>query len=210
MKVYIIASTPRCGSNWLCAWLRGCGAGNPREYFHRDTWLEEIIAHNPPDIRCVKVFWNHVLRRNNSNPGEFLDSAVRQLSEGQPVEWVYLSRRDKLRQAVSLLRVHNGGGWTQIRTPRQDVSLDYDPITIQLNLRYLNGLALDWLYYFKSRQITPLQVVYEDMCADIEREVKRVLFHIGVGEYQAVDIPLRKQAGQDVERLVTRYRAEVG
>jgi LPS sulfotransferase NodH len=204
VRAYIIAGTPRSGSSWLCAWLHGCGAGNPREWINRHApgdWFQQMAQHNPPFILALKVFWVH-LERNRMGPEDIL------YRMGPDARWVYLDRRDKLRQALSLARVRaSNGKWTQHTQhgPVTPIPIPFDPDRIASDIRELEESAQQWRRFFDAQTIDPLAIYYEDMQADVRPVVRQVLAHIGAGVFREVDITLQKQAGEDVELLVKRY-----
>jgi len=203
MSNYIIAASPRTGSNWLCHWLRSCNAGTPREYLERydHDWFAHMWRASANGVLAVKIFWHHIAKIN-LHPAAYLNAHARLM---EPLQWVFLDRKDKLRQAVSLQRVWAGGTWSQCRGERVDIPLEYNRQGIDNKIRYLQLLADNWRNYFQSRGIAPLEITYEDMCADEHGTVKRVLAHIGVGGFHLVEARFQKQAGEDVERMVRMY-----
>lgn len=207
---YIIAGTPRTGSNWLCAWLSGCGAGNPREYINRhqlDKWYGVMETSNPPFINALKVFWGHLVNTKET-PAEYM-RFVWQRMGGEAVRWVYLDRLDIVRQAASLARVRVTGHWARGAQlgPREDVVIPFNPEQIERDIATLQEHKAHWQAFFERHEIMPLEITYEAMQADMQGVVKAVLSHIGVGIYRDVAVPYQKQAGKDVELIVRRYHA---
>lgn len=97
---YIIAATPRSGSNYLCGWLRNCGAGNAREWLNKglgNRWADVMRDENPPNVRAAKIFYHHAERYMRHAPDNMLDLVTLEMYRVAPVKWVYLTRRDKVR-----------------------------------------------------------------------------------------------------------------
>lgn len=206
MKAYIIAGVVRSGTNWLNDWLRQCGCGNPREWLncgYGRKWFSGMWCGQKDGVLAVKIFWHHLVGMNQYQPGEYLNHYIGLMGD---VRWVFVYRLDHLRQAISLCRVHAGGGWTQpARQRRREIDISYDPKMIDHNINYIRWQEENWRGYFDKRGIQPLTITYEDMITDMPKTVNRVIDHVGVGELRDVKSKLQKQSGEDVERIVRLY-----
>jgi len=180
-----------------------------------------------PDARGAKVHWSHVenlARRVSSldgalaaDPGQLLDEVFSGVTAH-----IWLHRRDRLRQAVSYVRAQNSGLWwrqssdpdrgIQAEPGRDDSAPAADPADVMRAVELFRTHDAAWSRYFEARGLRPLRVAYEDLVADYERVVGRVLQHIGAGLPAGGKIPpprLARQADDYSEDLVTRIRASI-
>jgi len=234
-RAYIVCSTQRSGSTYLCKLLASTGvAGNPQEYFearaetgsppHPGYFLaglsrtgagirDDVRPTDAPeysDLRAVDGWEAHLERTfrlgttdngvfatklmSNQLPDleqhaaalpEFAGLAGSELLErllGHP-SYVWMRRRDKVRQAVSMWRALQTRTWRREHsagdgeTPR----LSYSFGGIEHLRRRLSADDQAWGRYFLHSLIAPLELVYEDdVSADPAGAVARVLAHIGV------------------------------
>jgi len=131
MTTYMIAFTARSGSTLLCDYLTANGLGYPTEYFQHpfgvaNKWHYDQLGCPPDDfmgfvsrllvlranngIFGAKITWdqkNALLEEANRYNSTFHDMG--DLSPG--IKWIYLRRRDKVAQAVSLWRAAKTGRW---------------------------------------------------------------------------------------------------
>jgi trehalose 2-sulfotransferase len=237
---FIVCCVPRTGSWLLSETLQSMGiCGRPREYFdpatrHRylnswdmpqgtafDEFFERVKteATTPNGVFGVKVHWYQfedlmqklrslpTLRKVPTRP--LLNSLLPNL------HYIYLTRRDKLRHAVSYARASETKLWWEVdpamgparcvlaRTPRFDVA----------RLDRLLYKILDherrWRHFFSQQSIDPLTLHYEDLVKDHVGEARRVLSYLGLPAPHDLVIPkprLRKQADSLSESWVRRYR----
>jgi LPS sulfotransferase NodH len=134
---YTIAFTLRSGSNLLCDYLTANGFGRPNEYFQhslepatpRDfsTALQRLLTeHSVNGIFGAKVTWDQ--------KNWFVDAIRRHFGSDDGVDflsprhrWIFLRRRDKVEQAVSVFRAKESGAWTSAQQPGTGAaSTEYD------------------------------------------------------------------------------------
>lgn len=234
-RAYIVCSTQRSGSTYLCRLLASTGvAGNPQEYFearaetgsppHPGYFLaglprtgagirDDSRPTNAPeysDLRAVdgweahlartfrmgttangvfatKLMWNQLpdLEQHAAALPEFAGLTGSDLLErlfGHP-SYVWIRRRDKVRQAVSLWRALQTRTW-RLEHPAEDgetPSLAYSFRGIEHLRRRLTADDEAWGRHFLYSLIEPLELFYEDeVSLDSARAVARVLAYIGV------------------------------
>src|SRR5437867_2650522 len=191
---YTIVFTPRSGSNLLCDFLRANGLGQPSEYFQhplgvaKDCFQERGVA--PDDFKTfltrlvteksqngifgVKLTWDHknvlvgALRRHFGRNDGLLALSPRH-------RWVYLQRRDKIGQAISLWRASKSGIWTS-STPRSGEAdeLEYDFFRLLSLLQAILTEEYLWEGFFQKEGIEPVRVLYEDLLREPAAAVLRV------------------------------------
>jgi trehalose 2-sulfotransferase len=238
-RCYWICSTPRTGSQFLCEILKTTGLlGTPEEYFQRDhcsllferfgafdyeTYLNKVLGQTstPNGVFGAKVMG-----------GPYLEDFFRQLralpsqmgSQGSNPEfaaelfpglrYIWLTRRDKLRQAISLSKALQTGVWQSHVGSKESLC---SPVFSWEAVNQLMGrLALDettWQEYFTSAGVEPLSLVYEDLIRSPESTVRRIL------EYLDISIPSdwsldgsrsrsQRLADDESERWVEAFRRQ--
>ncbi|WP_127110801.1 Stf0 family sulfotransferase [Pararhodobacter zhoushanensis] len=194
-KVYIISMTGRCGSTWLASELACFGnAGRPSEYFS-----EQRIPHEHKDIdfSSVEEFLESLIQKGRTGEtfGFKIDAnRLRWLSEIidikasfsslEPV-WIDMRRRNIVKQGISFLRAKQTGVWHVFQGSGRSV----DASKIQNGAFEDNALwseinrirdAEEWLdSFYRSNDIRPMRIVYEDMVDSSAIIIRRILFRIG-------------------------------
>lgn len=232
---YIVCSTQRSGSTYLCRLLAGTGvAGNPQEFFEAraetgmpphpgyflaglprtgagirdDLRMTEAPAYS--DLRTVDGWEAHLERTfalGTTPNGVFATKLMfNQLPDveqhaaavegfaglrgvelldalfGEP-RYVWMRRRDKVRQAISLWRALQTRVW---RLDHPDAAggepqLRYSFDGIEHLRRRLSADDAGWARFFAGAGIEPLELVYEeDVEPDPGGAVRRVLAWVGV------------------------------
>ena len=237
-RAYWICCTPRTGSALLCQLLRATGvAGRPEEYFWRDneplyrarwhvtsydSYLERAIEEGttPNGIFGAKVgagvHLSHFFHQLCTLP-QFeaaTPSLCAILSALFPdLKCIWLTRRNKVRQAVSWWKAVQSHIWVQHATevPRTAPPLTYHFAAIdQLTNESLMQDAA-WAECFTAWHIKPLTIVYEDFIDDYAGTVAHLLRYLEVSDPYVLDetaITLARQADSLSEAWVQRYREE--
>ncbi len=253
IRAYIVCSTQRSGSTYLCRLLAGTGvAGNPEEYFEaraetglppppgyflaglprtgagiRDDprptdappysdlrtlngWeahLERTFAlgTTPNGVFATKLMWNQlpdveqhaaaVEDLTGLTGAELLDSLF-----GDP-QYVWMRRRDRVRQAISLWRALQTRVW-RLEHPGGDggkPQLHYSFEGIEHLRRRLTADDESWGRFFVRSGIEPLELFYEeDVEPDPAEAVQRVLALVGV------EVPARWRPAAETVRQSDR------
>jgi LPS sulfotransferase NodH len=236
---YLICTTPRSGSWLLSDALQMTGlAGRPREYFSpalESEWLKRCQASTPSSYADFVV----MVKENGTSPNgvfgcklhwyhfqhlvaklrEFDDTGASTEAElvaraFPELRYIWLFRRDKVRQAVSYYRASRAGQRWEIQSSAnghrpdvKDVPFDYAGID-----RLRDTLLLhesNWRQFFEASQITPLKVAYEDLARDYRTAILLLLNAIGVPVPPNLEIfrrRLKRQADENLECWVKRYR----
>lgn len=216
---YVVCSLPRSGSSLLCELLGGTGlAGAPAEFFHPDKmaalegrwgvtelddYVRELLARktSPNGVFGLKAHWGQY------RP-VFGESDPRTVFPDPRL--VFITRRDRLRQAVSWVRALQTLKWATQDNPRPRPEVfDSDHITQQL-------VRIDreeevWESLFERWGIAPHRVVYEEFVAAQEQTVRDVLGLLEVDAPADLHLPepaLGRQADALSDEWVERYLAE--
>jgi LPS sulfotransferase NodH len=222
-KSLIVCTNPRSGSWMLCTALARTGiTGYPIEYFipwDRPDWsrlwgvtddeafLGRMLAEgtSPNRVFGMKIMYGHVeeLVRTARDVPRWRDlGPARLMRDVFPRPgFVWLRRRDRLKQAVSHARAILTGVWATDGTHRDAQDGAGPECDVELVRRLLDEAAEQdegWRRLFDEMGQSPLVVWYEDMVADFDHTVRTVLAHAGVAAPGTV--PGRSQPRPDVVR----------
>jgi len=217
---YMVCSIPRSGSSLLCELLTDTGlAGAPAEFFSPsrmdvlkqgwgvqtlDEYVRELLARktSPNGVFGVKAHWSQY-------------NAVFEGADPQTVlpspRFVFITRGDRLRQAVSWVRALQTRRFTAQDRSQAGRRPLYDREGITQKLRRIDREEKVWEKLFDRYGIVPHRVVYEDLVAAEEGTVRGVLGALGLDP--PVDLRLvppvhDRQADELSDEWVERYLAE--
>ncbi len=236
---YIICSIERTGSYLLSDALGRTGiAGRPQEFFHPGylaklpkeadegaygAYFKQIMTAGTTSnaVFGAKLHWSHMcdllhrLRnlpdyRNRPTP-DLLESILPNL------RYIQITRRDKLRQAVSFLKARQTDIWWEMdawvrnnrRAPAQPPTFDVialDRITYQIEAH-----EAAWKEYFKACGVQPFEVVYEELVHSHEQYdqiIRQILHYLDIPIPHSLAIPeprYKKQADETSEEWVRQY-----
>jgi trehalose 2-sulfotransferase len=127
--------------------------------------------------------------------------------------YIRVTRRDKIRQAVSLWRALQTRNW---RAEHGDGS--HEPMVLHYRFEGIDHLvrALHeedeaWRVFFAAHDVSPLSISYEDdLEVDRDGTVRRALDHIGVSappDWEAAE-PIKRQADATSDEWVAAYHRD--
>jgi LPS sulfotransferase NodH len=155
------------------------------------------------NIPCLRDMLRSLPEGGGLSFAEHLDTLFPNL------RYVWVTRRDKVRQAVSLVRARQSTQWKAMSAqPQPSVGADYNFHVIDAALRRIVREECAWGEYFTHAGVTPFTVVYEDLVGNYESTVRRLLDHLEIGLPRGYVFPsprLHKQADQASEQWVARY-----
>jgi trehalose 2-sulfotransferase len=215
---YFLAVDERDRPEWR-GWEHG-PFGRAHQARDREHYLDIVseLGSTPNGVFGAKLMWNNLPwatakfqempRFSGLDRADVLHAAFPNLHV------VHMTRRDRVRQAVSWARMAQDGVWVvsddeparSSATPRYDFDLISD-----LEALIVEG-ELGWRDLFDELGLVPYEVVYEDVVADggLERAVLGVLDHLGL-DGRGVDIPrprTHRQSDDLNEAWVARYTDE--
>lgn len=236
-KSYLIFATPRSGSYLLCEALTNTGlAGRPTEFFslgveqslfshwrltahEYQRYLEHVfdLATTPNGVFGAKIIgftldpWFAKLRTipgydPHLKPSELLDALFPDL------HYIFITRRDKLRQAISYARAVQTNEWVRSKDAPRNASplLPFHRPTIEQFLREIEWQEQAMQRYFADLGIKPFPVIYEDFVTTYEETAKDILQFLGVS-YKAPLVfgerHIIKQADEVTEEWFERFHA---
>lgn len=216
---YLIAASPRCGSQLLTSLLTATGlAGNPDEHFNpwhmgdATNFFPDGLLYGPEHIQRLiaehttpnGLFGTkaHFLQVTNFVGLDRLESLY-----PVPLKYVYLRRKNIERQGVSLARAAQTDAYNS-EMPEKGQPV-YDFHLISQCTREVRVQDKGWKTYFHNRGIEPLVVIYEELVEDRVRILRGVLEFLGVSippDFQIPETHLRKQADSLSDEWVEKFR----
>ncbi len=143
-------------------------------------------------------------------------------------KYVWLRRRDTVRQAISLYLAWetnewwsvNGSSWSQTvhrlgkspspRAAEASEDPQFDPIAIAGWEKELQEEDRNWQAFFEQNAIVPLVIDYEDLVSDYSGTITKALEWLDILSWESTIIPpprLRRQSNARTEEWVELYTA---
>lgn len=234
-KSYLVCTTPRTGSGFLCDTLWRAGLfGRPDEYFcdkgfhpeyatpenRRDfrSYLSTVktLAAGANGIAGVKFMWEdfrYLLDLLQPGSGKRPDLALVASTFPKPV-FLLLSRRNKLHQAMSLYRRRETGVFSSRSKGGVDLECP-QPSAGELDqlMEQLRNQDEHWRQFFAANGIAPLELVYETMLEDMHAVVLRIARHLDIDLPETFVVPesdYRRLSDESVTAWVEAYERERG
>ncbi len=182
-RSYTIAFTMRSGSNELCKLLLRNGLGVPGESFQTAPTLEQFVKfvqeNQANGIFGSKMAHNHRAALDEQLRRSLPDYKV--LDDVLPGHrWVWLKRRDKVLQAISLFRAEMSKVYASDQsTADRSADTCYDFFYILSRAQLIFAAELAWQAFFKTADIRPFVVVYEDLFADLDHALPKLIDYLG-------------------------------
>ncbi len=211
---YAICFVMRSGSNWLCDMLSNAGVGVPSEYYFPLDFDERTsrrrLPSNPkfnPRAATPAEYWRNIEKSQGDVVGLKLGwQAFEKMREEVDVsalelQHIYLTRRDKLRQAISWYRAGHTKRWTTFND-RQVSDPPYDEAEIAKHLGYIDSQEASWECYLSGKP--HLQIEYEDIGIHTVYEIADYIGAKVVREPQTSHKPIRDEL---TESFVEQYQS---
>jgi trehalose 2-sulfotransferase len=221
-KSYLIASSYRCGSSYLCWLLWKTGLlGAPSEVLNATSELPQFI--NRFKTSSPSDYITKILERRVSRNGVFgvkahfhhFEAYQKQypplLKRMAPVTYIHINRPDKVAQAVSMVKALQTNRWHSRMEGGPKPSLHYDREMIANCLADIEEQDLAWRRWFKAHGVSSFDVTYTDLTKDAAGVVRRIVELLGVAndEPDEVLIPsVEKQGDETNNEWIERYERE--
>lgn len=217
-RIVVLLSTPRSGSTYLCELLHCAGFCTAHEYFQPEQYLR-LLAHRWGCVDQGRLSWPryaHALENHRTSSKGVLGINVHgkhlhRFDEALPhfraahVDYLWLKRRDKLRQAVSLAIAKQTGQWSSLFKQRAEAR--YDRSLIQQSLRTIHADEDLIAAYLHAREISYDTIYYEDIVRDSGSALQSV-FGIDVSEIARHGV-MRRQGGSTNNAWVTSLGKDI-
>lgn len=201
LKTLFVCATKRSGSTFICRWIgQQPDLPNVREWFqafeineHRRSYglpqgtpLETVIRQIRENERKgdwfgFKIMWDNlvgILKKRT-------DPSLREASRATLVQtyfphakFIWLTRKNKEAQAVSLAKALQTGVW-EVRpngpkpVPREH-TLRYSYVGLLEQLRIVEEEERQWAAFFEELAIEPLKIAYEDFKEDPPQYIAQI------------------------------------
>lgn len=190
--LFMISCIARTGSTLLCDALINTGlAGAPMEFFNQGYMRDyyEMWGVNNTRDYLLKLFHKKTtangiwgFKANYIQMSAFPSGVIQSLFPG--LRYIYLSREDKLAQAISELKAEQTQQWhtgVQHTFPGyKPQELKYDYKHLKAIIEYFESEEKRWEIYFIENQIKPLRITYEELISCYDETIKKVLNFLGV------------------------------
>lgn len=245
---YIICTSPRSGSTLLCKLLAETGiSGNPNSHFHTPSlarWLNtyELDTRSfSSEQEALRAVFNAARVKGTGNTGVFglrlqrgsfdffmeqtavlfpgLESDLDRIQAafGKTL-LIYLTRPNKLDQAISLVKAAQTGLWhmaangTELERVSEPQEPKYDADVISDRLSDLSELEGAWRTWFAGENLHPLEIKYDDLSSDPQKVLGSILNELGLETTVARNInpPTTKLADETSRNWASRFLAERG
>jgi trehalose 2-sulfotransferase len=221
-KSYFIASSYRCGSQYLCWQLWETGVlGAPCEYLNPGYELRVLMKRF--NVFTYPDYVAKLLERRTSKNGvfgmkehfhhfeAFLKGYPELLDVLAPVTYIYINRRDKVAQAVSMAKALQTNWWSSRMEQGPRPPLQYDPELIAKCLSEVDLQDAGWQKWFEAHNVAPLHLVYENLTADTAGTVRSIVELLGVENDERVEVnvpPAKKQGDETNQEWIERFQRE--
>lgn len=224
VRTYLVATTQRTGSHHLAHLLAATGAvGVPFEYLNGyRVWLECQERGWPDDEANHARIYQEMVERRTGASGWFglkahwhtwmeMSARTRVRDLVRPERFVYLTRGDRIAQAVSLALAEQTQRWVnsgqeEVRPPM------YSAGHISDALRRIESECDAWEAFFADRGVAVLRLSYEELLAEPAACVAAVFGHLGVAQPDGPrrSLPALSPRADDLVQLwAARYCDEV-
>ena len=234
-SAYIICTTPRSGSNLLTFSLEDQGLGRPNEYFNPNrtdinrylqdhlqkeiphthdylhnlenlTSLQQIIQHN----RCCKhgIFGAKLFAQDINCEERIFQSFQENMLV--PTKYIFLSRKDIVRQAISFHFANETKQWySSTKAHRQIEHVPYNYILLKAYLMHFKIAQAFWKTQFPVETENVLILDYADLANNFKTTIQRVNTFLGQKNIAVPVPPIQKQSDPLKELFRKRFIAEL-
>jgi LPS sulfotransferase NodH len=218
MKGCLVLTTKRSGSTWLGSLITNTGTmGNCWEWLHSkrlggvihdftaDGFVEELVkrASTENGRFSSKIFPSNLYRARDALNIDL----VRTLREKHDIGVIFLRRRDRLRQAISLAKSEATGRWNSLSPTGGKATYSFDAISYYYF--YLERGYTFLASYLDINQIEHETFYYEDLVADVRPPIEWAARHLGVEPPQRLETGLTILRDKTTEEWVERFRSDL-
>jgi len=210
--VWAICTVARSGSSWLSQLVSSTGImGNPDEYLL--AWRQQASQFGLSRSTSFSDYLTFLLQQRSTSNGVF--AAKGSVEEMQPffeffpnAPCVWLVRENKIEQAVSWHRAHDGGVWTRTTPAAKHASFEF---SVERFLYFYDEILRReamWQEFFSRRKVPPLLLTYEQVCEAPLAAVQSIAAHVGLDASTVADVSSPLQIVRDNTNAAWIRRAE--
>jgi trehalose 2-sulfotransferase len=185
---------------------------------HEFLSLVYRLGSTPNGVFGAKMLWRYVplaLASFREMPrfAGMTDAEI--FSEAFPgLKVIHLTRRDRLRQAVSWHRAVEDGVWwhydSAVARPGRQPHYEFEVIARMVDM--IAEGERSWRELYATLGITPLEVIYEDLVTDegYHAAIQGILGHLGLDDRVVIPKPRTQRQADDIsDEWVERFFADV-
>ena len=220
MICYVICSGPRAGSHYLANLLASTGvAGRPADHFNPWGARESVVPQDGRPIRYDQSYVDGLIAETSTPNGVFgtmiqFNQAANHvgLARLQTIfpstpKFLFLTRDDHTKQAVSLAIARQTGQFLATQTPQR--APVYNADQIRCCLEDVRNHDRGWNTYFWEHQLMPHRIRLEECVADPVYTIDSALRFISGAELASAARPahssIRRQGTELNEQWTERY-----
>jgi LPS sulfotransferase NodH len=128
------------------------------------------------------------------------------------LQYIWVTRRDKVRQAVSLWKAIQTQAWREDHCEKRPRQSGRKPVFHFAAIKHLECQLIDhdlaWQRYFAAYDIQPLVIVYEELQNDFEATIRQTLQYLSIPVYENFTITrptMLRQADAQSEEWMQQY-----
>jgi len=200
---FLMIATPRCGSTYLGELLNSTGRiGTIEEWFNYEYFMAWMMVNGIEEFN-LKDYLTWIAQRTAVNGVFSLKWHVGQIAEMfkqfnvgiESIKWkrvIYLNRRKKIEQAVSLAKAIRTNQFRSYETPEQDDHIDLHDISFALE-----RICQQEKYFYQLLEShTDLTYHYEELVADPVGQCNTILRALGQEPASSYETRVQKQADE--------------
>lgn len=225
---YAIITTPRSGSNFLCSILNSTNlAGYPKEHLRQASVA--IAKYCQFDyIRLLEILMTYQVTPNSVFGTKFISHFLKDFQQTQfdfdkifqlIPKYIYLIRRDKIAQAVSVVVAQTTNIW-HIDNPNRQLDYQTKLQTIDINEHLLEKVHKNYLsleqgevylnQLFEKYRISPLRIEYEQLLENKAEQVRQIFDYLNI-EYSQENLSnlqstFKKTGSSLSEQIISKYQ----
>ena len=192
---------------------------DPRRFDSYRAYIDWTIARGttPNGVFGAKVMWGYYngfvdsLRDLHNNAVGSTRAVCEQTFPNLSL-WVFMTRQDKVRQAVSLWKAIQNWTWRRDTGDGSLITeeLVYSHTAIAHLSRQLEQHDREWMAFFGANGITPHVVVYEQLARDYEETALGIVQALGIDPAEVAfgERHMSRQSDARSDEWVARYHAE--
>ena len=121
-------------------------------------------------------------------------------------KWVVVTREDALRRTISNVIADQTKAFTSLQPKKRESEYDFEKILLYLHKNYLETQTAKM--YLSHYECPTLFTTYEELCADLNGTVGKILDFLGIEQVCDVSLevsPFKKQADATTEEYIQRF-----
>lgn len=210
-NLLIIGFIPRSGSNYLCDILVAArGFGIPREYYYPLDFAKRLESWhkykhlekewNP--IKWFKFVVSQGAAKLSWHAHEQMLIETGTLCERINKKYIFLTRDDKLLQAISWYRALETNQWTSLDPIRPQP--EFNKNNIDKTLFWIENQERSWIEYLTDKD--HIHLSYEQLCNDVDGTITKIEKFTGLKRKRSdTEVAYVKQRDQLTAEWVKKY-----